>query len=365
MKGIKCFLFFSVVLALGFAVAAPGIPHQFYGDVIVNGEAVDGNIIVAKVGNEYYRGISGDGSYGVAPGIFYVEDPNGNRAGELINFYLGGRFVGEIYEGGLLVGDASFITNGLTRLDIDTTTFCGDGYCVGNETCSVCEIDCGICTEPPVISIESPLDKIYETNKIRLSVSSDQDIFMWLYSLNGEGLVSFNSDILIPNLFINKTTGAGDNSVKVVGINNQGQSGSNIVNFRIELPSDFCGDNVCDAVESCESCPGDCGACSSGGGSSGGGSGSSGGGGSSNGIGLDSKEVVTFNYDSSKGDESGDYEDVTDYETSEEGASEGRFFSFMTGAVVGIGRTGIGIKISELNETRPSPFREYSHINIS
>ena len=65
-----------------------------------------------------------------------------------------------------------FANNGYNRLDFSLTTTCVDGSCLGNETCSSCPGDCGVCTDPPIINILSPENKVYDTNKIDLIVSS-------------------------------------------------------------------------------------------------------------------------------------------------------------------------------------------------
>lgn len=351
MKQKIFFLFLGVVFFLGFISAAPGIPHQFYGEVVVNGEkVVENNVVVAAVGGDYYAAITSDGEYGNSPGIFYVENPEGDRSGDVISFYLGGRVIDGVYDfRGKPVGSDFFETNGLTRLDIDSTTVCGDGFCIGEETCSSCDTDCGICTEPPVITISSPVNKVYDTDKIDLVVSSDQAIFQWMYSLNGAGFVTFSPDIVITG-FVNETTGVGENKISVIGFNNQFQSGMNSVDFRIEIVSGFCGDGVCGTTEgeSCGTCPGDCGACSGGGGSGSGG-GSGGGGGGSGGFSGSAEEVIVdFSYeDSGDLEETGEEKGETSYENEKGGVAEEGFFSAMTGAVVGVAgsRTGIGIGI--------------------
>jgi hypothetical protein len=64
-------LFSSIVLAI------PGVPHQFYGTVTLNGNsAPDGTAVVVEIeGEEVASTTTKDGKYGYDP-IFYVEDPN-------------------------------------------------------------------------------------------------------------------------------------------------------------------------------------------------------------------------------------------------------------------------------------------------
>jgi hypothetical protein len=172
-----CLALFFILALSGLVLAVPGIPHQFYGDVIVNDQPVpDNTVIVAEVGGDEYITVTKDGRYGYAPNIFYVEDPDGDRMnkGELIEFYMGG----------MLVNSYNFENNGYTNLDFSVTTTCGDSYCLGDETCSSCSADCGVCTGPPIITIHSPINKIYDTLKVGLVVSSDQEIIAWMYALN-------------------------------------------------------------------------------------------------------------------------------------------------------------------------------------
>lgn len=252
-----------ILILVNLVSAIPGIPHQFYGNVIVNGKPVpDNNILIASIDGDDYTTVTQDGKYGFAPNIFYVEDPDGDRAGKTISFYLGGKDV----------GSATFENNGFTNLDISTLTSCGDSYCLGEETCGTCSEDCGICTNPPVIIIDSPENgKSYNTTKIELIVRSDQEIIVWMYSLNSEPLITFSPNITL-------TAREGENNISVVGINQNFQSGSTYVEFIVELPQ-ICGDGVCDAGETCSSCPADCGACSNSNNAGGGGGGEGGGGG--------------------------------------------------------------------------------------
>ncbi|MFH1307316.1 MAG: hypothetical protein ABIH72_00510 [archaeon] len=270
MKGKLVLLFLGVLLVASVVSAIPGIPHQFYGQVTVNGQPANNNILKAVCEGDEYITLSLEGKYGYNPNIFYVADPDGDRMGQTITFYLGSKKVGE----------TKFVNNELTELNIATTTTCGDSYCLGDETCTSCSQDCGICTDPPIINIISPEAKDYDSDKIDLKVTSDQNILIWMYSLNGKSFVTFTPDIII-------TAEEGENDLTVIGLNSVFLTGQNSVKFTVTLS--YCGNGICDVDkgESCSSCSVDCGACSSGdtgGSSSGGGSGSSGGGGAGGGI---------------------------------------------------------------------------------
>ncbi len=74
----------------GIAAAIPGIPHQFYGSVLVNGApAPDGTTIVAKIdGSIVGTTVTAGGRYGYAPSVFYIEDPNSSNEGKTFYFYV-------------------------------------------------------------------------------------------------------------------------------------------------------------------------------------------------------------------------------------------------------------------------------------
>jgi len=233
-------LLYSIVIILvictSLVSAAPGIPHQFYGNVKVNNNPVpDNTVIVATVEGDTYTTITTDSKYGYSPNIFYVEDPDGDRAGSII-FSIGGKEV----------GNYTFENNGYTKLDFSLTTYCGDLFCLGDETCSTCPGDCGFCTGPPVITIHSPIEgQTYDTTKIDLDVSADQEIIVWMYSLNSATPITFTPNITI-------TAQEGNNSINIIGINSVYQSGTKTVSFSVELPQPYCGDGNKDANEECD-----------------------------------------------------------------------------------------------------------------
>ena len=90
-------LILSVVI-ISFASAIPGVPHQFYGSVEgSNGvSAPDGLLITAKIdGTEVAATTTSGGSYGLNDNIFYVQDPNGDRVGKTIEFFVESEKVAE------------------------------------------------------------------------------------------------------------------------------------------------------------------------------------------------------------------------------------------------------------------------------
>ena len=82
---ISLFLFTTIV------AATPGMPHQFFGEVTINGDpAPDGTAIEAKIdGATITSKTSIGGAYGQNPAsIFYVTDQQNNNDGKTITFYV-------------------------------------------------------------------------------------------------------------------------------------------------------------------------------------------------------------------------------------------------------------------------------------
>jgi len=81
----------GTLLFSNLALAIPGVPNLFYGAVTWNGApAPDGTTVVAKInGIEVASTTTKDGKYGYNP-TFYVDDPNNDRSGEIINFFVNG-----------------------------------------------------------------------------------------------------------------------------------------------------------------------------------------------------------------------------------------------------------------------------------
>jgi len=139
-------LAFSLLLFLSTAYAVPGIPHQFYGNVTVNGSPAEGATVTAKIsGTEVASTVSKSGTYGSNYGsnanLFFITDPNGSNSGKKIEFFLNGNKVAEY----------TFANGGYTQLDLSfgAAPSCGDTSCNGSETCGSCPQDCGACPAAP------------------------------------------------------------------------------------------------------------------------------------------------------------------------------------------------------------------------
>ena len=316
-------LIILLTFLIGFASAIPGIPHQFYGNVKVNGVQADNNIIVATIGGKSYSTITKNGLYGFSPDVFFVEDPDGQNAGKEISFYIGGKKADSYI----------FKNNELTKLDFSLSTTCGDFYCLGKETCSDCSKDCGVCKTPPEIFIESPKDKIYNTTKINVNVYSDQNILIWMYSLNSK-----ESQIFIPN--ITMTLNDGNYELRIIGINEAYQINSKTISFSVDIPYDYCGDGICNNGESCSTCPSDCGSCSvatssDGGGGGGGGGGSSPKANTNSSLASGTNKSSTNSLSTVVGSENINEEK----NSNEESQTNKKFFPSITGAVISFGES--------------------------
>ncbi|MBI2451908.1 hypothetical protein HYV50_02395 [Candidatus Pacearchaeota archaeon] len=136
-KTIKTLL---VAFVMGFLLtesvaAVPGIPHQLYGTVTINNlPAPDGTAVSAKVAEDVYTTFTSGGKFGYSPNVFFVEDPDGNRATKTIQILVNNK----------LVANLTFSNNGYTQLNLSTETFCGDNFCLGSETHASCSLDCPI-----------------------------------------------------------------------------------------------------------------------------------------------------------------------------------------------------------------------------
>lgn len=110
------FAIFSLTLLSSavFAVATPGVPHQFFGSVTINGApAPDGTTVSAKIGSSTVSTTTTfGGKYGYSPRIVYVNDPNGDRYGSIIRF-----FVNDVYTG----ATASYSNGKSTQVDLAVT----------------------------------------------------------------------------------------------------------------------------------------------------------------------------------------------------------------------------------------------------
>src|SRR3989344_8112197 len=114
--GISHILLVIAILTTSISVfAAPGIPHQFYGSVTINGSpAADGIVISAVIEGRTYNATTVNGEYGVLPGEpLFVEDPNSTADGETIQFFVEGQDA--------VAASETFSNGGFTQLNLSAT----------------------------------------------------------------------------------------------------------------------------------------------------------------------------------------------------------------------------------------------------
>ncbi|MBU3905062.1 MAG: hypothetical protein KJ906_02865 [Nanoarchaeota archaeon] len=169
------------------------------------------------------------------------------------------------------------------------TLFCGDGSCNNGETCSSCAVDCGVC--PPVCG-DGKCDN-YEIDENIENCPSD--CVKWCgdtWCNYGETYLTCTVDcssactdtdggntvnVKGTATGINATTGWGGYHYDICYSSNTVtesycenslvyQTNVNCLNGCLDgaclpAPTIFCGDGICNGVETCSSCPGDCGTC--------------------------------------------------------------------------------------------------------
>lgn len=118
-------------------LAAPGIPHQFYGTVSYsNGSAVLSGTVKAKIdGVVVATGSITNGQYGYNPNLFFVTDPDSNRVGKIIMFFVNDVDTGAtaVFANGgytnlnLSISGSSSTSNGSTSTSGGSTTSGGGG----------------------------------------------------------------------------------------------------------------------------------------------------------------------------------------------------------------------------------------------
>ena len=93
------------------ALAAPGIPHQFYGTVFyTDGSSISSGTVKAKIGGVVVESVAiSNNKYGYTPDLFFVTDPDGDRTGTTISF-----FVNDVETGTTAV----FANGGYTNLNL-------------------------------------------------------------------------------------------------------------------------------------------------------------------------------------------------------------------------------------------------------
>ena len=95
-----------------FAFAAPGIPNQFYGTAkYTDGTAITSGSVIVKIGATEVASVPiSAGKYGYNPNLLLVTDPDNNRVGATLVFYIGTVNTGKT---------SVFVNGGYKNLNLD------------------------------------------------------------------------------------------------------------------------------------------------------------------------------------------------------------------------------------------------------
>lgn len=143
-------LILAILLAPVVALASPGIPHQFYGTVsFTNGPAPNGLLVEAKIGTTVIGSSqTASGKYGYNPSLLLALDPNNDRSGAVIHFYVSGIDSGET----AIFANGSYAQKNLTVAGSAGTVTHGANDIVTNESITITP------TSPTTINMGSSLN---------------------------------------------------------------------------------------------------------------------------------------------------------------------------------------------------------------
>ena len=243
MRKISIFMVLALLAMPGMALAAPGIPHLFWGDVTYNGQLVPGGLTVtAKIeGVEIISTTTTqEGTYSLI-----VTDPDQNRTGATVNFFV------EYID----TGESGIFCNGCTEPKIDLTLETDVIYPIITITFPENRTSLGVGTKETLINISTD-----ENAVCRYGTEPDFDYETATYFTNTDNLEhTFTyaglSDGQIYNLYY-----------KCKDTNDNINAESIYHTFSISTQQLYCGDGICNNGETCSSCPTDCVKCPSGGG---------------------------------------------------------------------------------------------------
>lgn len=120
------------------ALAAPGIPHQFYGTALyTNGSNVTSGTVIVKIGaTQVASAPISNGKYGYNPNLLLVTDSDSSKAGSILKFFIGSADTGKT---------AVFANGEYTELNLTTAvlsdTVAGNGANVSLSSGTAGEAD--------------------------------------------------------------------------------------------------------------------------------------------------------------------------------------------------------------------------------
>jgi len=200
-------LILAVMLSLGLAtpaMAAPQIPHAFYGNVTIGGEpAPDGIVISARIGStEYETTTTVDGKYGYSPTFMVpADDPEtpekeGGVNGDTIEFYLQGS----------KVASCTFANGQVTPLDLEAEVLPDFNITVSPSSVSV--------RRPGSALVSIQITGVGEFSEVVSLSATGQPGGVTVEFSQESGTVPFNSDM---NLNVGSTTPIGSHTITIVG----------------------------------------------------------------------------------------------------------------------------------------------------
>jgi len=177
-----------MILPIGFVGAVPEIPHQFYGDVTIDGVAApDGNLVEAKIAGITYESESTvDGKYGYTlSDLFYVlgDDSEttlkeGGVNGDTVEFYVNG----------ILATTYVFESGGSTELNLEcalaqATVSTDKASYLPDELVTisgVAEADAWV-----AIDVKNPMDSTIYTDNVQADGAGDYETILSAPSMFG------------------------------------------------------------------------------------------------------------------------------------------------------------------------------------
>ena len=126
----KLLIILGIVIFLSALISAsiPNVPHQFFGEVIIQGIPAQEGVVTAKIeGSIVETGEISDGKYGYED-VFLIQDPLGDMPCGEISFYVNDIFATK----------HGFENGAVTRLDLiigEYEEFCGNNILEGEEEC--------------------------------------------------------------------------------------------------------------------------------------------------------------------------------------------------------------------------------------
>jgi len=180
------------------ALAAPGIPHQFYGTVSYeSGTTPDGLVVEAKVnGTVVGSSITKSGKYGYMPDLLFASKTDGEWSGETATFFVGGIDTGESF---------TLAKGGYTNLNLTVPGSVGTITKSEGEVITATPVTI-TSTSPTIISVGDTLDvTISSDSSVNATIDKVEKLTSGFFT--GSTAILSGQDLL--NAYEIKVTGTG------------------------------------------------------------------------------------------------------------------------------------------------------------